>query len=324
MANHVAFHKIFLFLSLTLVSFECAAEKKDFEDQRILIDTLLKEGEELLRDSQKARTRGLLNFVMTPEERNKLINAGISKLEKAAELGSDEAMLRLGELFDDGYKDLGIDEYGRLKKANIILPSDKKAALMWYQRAAQLENKDAFVKLGHKYKSAKYDFYTGRQLSCMQRIEYLNQALIYLNKADYEIDSSNVYYELSGLYLGGEEGCAKSIEKGKEYLKKATQHNKEALKKLGDIYYKSKEYSLSLDAYEQFLNYATHKSSYTDLNEILAVLFKLGYMYENGLGKSKDVAKAMLYYTKAANNGLLEAQHNLEILRKKHGSFTPS
>jgi len=85
------------------------------------------------------------------------------------------------------------------------------------------------------------------------------------------------------------------------------EHSPKAKYQKGLHYYKEKNYQKALPLFEE-----AAKQGYAPAE------FKVGYMYEEGLGVPQDYNKALYWYKKAAEQGDAAAKANLEYLESEH------
>jgi TPR repeat protein len=83
-------------------------------------------------------------------------------------------------------------------------------------------------------------------------------------------------------------------------MQKARENDPETLYKIGDIYFKKREYT---KAFAWF-----HKAALQNYPQAQA---QVGYMYRDGEGISQDDQQAMDWYLKAANNGSTDAMFSI-------------
>ena len=238
---------------------------------------------------------------------------------EAAKNGNSDAMFELGVIYDPSYSN---DDKKYIEK-------DIKKALEWYERAASYGNKKALNRLGDKYNTYN-DLFTDRTLSCKEEIDSKKKSMNYYRRAGSTYSAGNVAYYLAGIYMSGREDCKKDVNQAIKYYELAVQdsdrgYSAEASKILANHAFEMKQYEKALKLYLSILENSDCLMYFSKekLMNILSMEFKVGYLYENGLGTPRNPAKAILYYTRAAEKGLIEAQQNLSILKNKIGSFKP-
>jgi TPR repeat protein len=203
-------------------------------------------------------------------------------------------------------------------------------AIGWYSKSAEYNNSDALTRLSDIYKQEK-DPITKKDISCDAYIINAKKAMTYAQRANSASRVGDIAYDLGSIFERGSyryetQKCPKDKVLALKYFEiSANNNNREAAKVAADYFYKTRQYKKAFNYYLQLLNgysismFTTQERSL----EIASIEFKIGFMYENGVGTRKDVANAMAYYTKAANKGLIEAKHNLSVLSKRSGSFSP-
>lgn len=229
--------------------------------------------------------------------------------EKAVHNGNSAAMYELAQIYDPEIK--------RDKFSQEEAPKDKKRAMSLYSQAAELGHTNAQHTIIDFYSSGKLD--NPETLNkCEERLKNINHALK-LTKKYGTTGEASIYSSLGDIYHDGSCGCTANFKKAIEYYERAVErdpYNTRRQKFLADHYFTHKNFKKAFRYYKNIYNKLYGK-------ENTEVAFKLGYMSENGLGATKDIAQAMIFYTQAANQGLIEAQHNLKVLQQRTGSFAP-
>ena len=140
----------------------------------------------------------------------------IESLKKAAEQGYADAQFELGHIYEDG---LGVE-------ANL------DQAIDWYQKAAELGNKEAFEKCR------------------MAAVEGNIKAIEWFKKAA-EQGNVDAQYQLGFLYKHGIR-VEKNIDKAIEWYKKAAEQNSYISKlSLAELYEKQKDFASAVEWYEK-------------------------------------------------------------------------
>lgn len=235
--------------------------------------------------------------------------------EESAKNGNNDAMFELGDIYDPSYSG-----YYNNKK---YIKKDMKKALEWYTRAASYGNKKALDRLGEKY-NTNYELFTKRRLSCKEEIASKKKAMDYYRQAG--SSGAGAAYSLAEIYMNGREDCKKDINQAIKYYEFVLHdsiYGDDASKALANYFFEMKQYEKALNFYLTFFQNKGDYMNYGQIirNEIATMEFKIAYIYENGLGVPKDSAKAIYYYSRAANKGLVEAQQNLRVLQNTMGSF---
>ena len=211
---------------------------------------------------------------------------------------------------------------------------DITQAMYWYTKAAEHNNTKASYRLAEKYEQEHNA--TGKRLSCkdvinnkMKAITYYKQAFKYSNAGNVAYDLAKIYMDGSfGMFFSRDNNCVKNVGEALKYFELASTFNStykdSASAIIANDAFEKKKYNKALKYYLVVVDNINPDQYDSKHNDILTMEFKVGYLYENGLGTPKNPAKAMLYYSRAANGGLIEAQQNLRVLKNRVGSFKPA
>tara|TARA_B100000700_G_scaffold331794_1_gene468848 strand:- start:13016 stop:14605 length:1590 start_codon:yes stop_codon:yes gene_type:complete len=162
-----------------------------------------------------------------------------------------------------------------------------------------------------------YRLYTSARRTSDSDIEWLQKAAdSNLTEAQYDYGMwlhGKEKYQASKDYL--EKASANSSQKAKSFLSnnektfplwlKVESGNEYAIKQLGDLYWKNKEYRKSLKWYERCVDTDIYCSFY------------LGLAYDNGYDVREDHKKAFDWYVISAEKGNLDSARNLAWLYEK-------
>src|SRR3990167_2872058 len=298
-----------------------SAENGNADAQFTLADYYLKSDEE-----RYAGTFPLFNLNVEGKIR-KDHELGFKWLNRAARNRNARAMYVLATFYDP-------KETHNRYSIKIEPERNIKLAMYWYLKSADLKDQSTLKMLASKY-DVESDPTTGGHISCSKVVIQKMKALQYYNEAFDRAEAGNVAYSLAKIYNDGSFGwssenkCEKNLNQAIKYYELAvlydSYYKNEASFFLGDHLFTRHKFS---DALKYYLIYLDNESvssfsSEEKLKKYLSVQFKVAYMYENGLGSQKNISKAIMFYSKAANAGLIEAQQNLMVLRNKIGSFKP-
>jgi len=210
-----------------------------------------------------------------------------AELKAAAERGEADA----DALYELSTRYAGIDDY--------------KNALAWLQKSAEAGNARAYADLAGIYFEGGW----GQPVDVCKGYDCLINAAKTGESSELQLIAGLIYMD-EELVLK-ELGCTKikrDLNEAEKYFRKVLSNEfaseaDRAKAELGNIYYERK-------------NYAEAAKWYTSAAELLSTQaqYKLGWMYENGLGVPKYTKKAAEYYRKAAENGNEEANDRLEAL----------
>ena len=220
----------------------------------------------------------------------------------------------------NGVYSSSIDELASL----LMRKKEYYKAIYWYQRKIELDYRDACCNLGKIYfegKGVSKDFQKARSLfeSALEDGTHYNdlkdEALCYLG----------IIYR-DGL------GVEADRDKALDYLKKST-HNGYgptiSYYELGNLYYGDMMYDEAFKYYREAKSNCFDRiedGKYVWLNEVSTkACYKLGMMYDEGLGVEKNSEKAIDYMNEAASRGSDDAKRylqdrNLPIPSPKLGS----
>ena len=197
---------------------------------------------------------------------------------KAAELGSAEAMLGLGYMYQDGE---GVEQ-------------DSKKALEWYEKAAEQGNASAMSNLGCMYQDGE-----GVEQDYKKALEWYEKAA--------EQGNASAMNNLGYMYNHGE-GVEQDSKKALEWYEKAAEQGEAtAMYNLGCMYQDGEgveqDYKKALEWYEK----AAEQGN-------ASAMSNLGYMYHYGEGVEQDSKKAFEWYEKAAGQGEVVAMESLGFM----------
>lgn len=229
---------------------------------------------------------------------------------KVAELGDNEAMSILGELYKNGTSDLNKDyleaekwytkafenrpndsisakyaEYlGDIyKEGGFGLSQDYEKAIEWYTKSSSLGN-----------------YNVQSTLESLRSIKSQAQLLIQAEQGD-----ADACYKLGDKYRKGEDvekNCSEAI---KWYTKAAEQGNANAQNALGDMYYNGAEIGHNYTEAVKWYNKAADQGN-------VAAQYSLGNMYYY---RYQNYSEAKKWYTKAAEQGNAEAKNSLIMVQ---------
>jgi hypothetical protein len=208
-------------------------------------------------------------------------------LQMMAESGNPASMLQLGEAYFVGNS----------------VPVDYKQAAVWMEKAADKGSLRAQMFIGSAYYSG-YKFSKDKVLAAKYLLLAANQG------------NSFAQFYVAQLYKNGE-ALEKSPIKAVQYMQAAVaQDSSIAEYELGVWYSTGDGVPLdkkkSCDLYER----ASREDNRAANN--------LGSCYQYGEGREKDLAKAIIFYTKAAEAGNTRAQGNAAILCGQAGDWKQS
>ncbi len=197
------------------------------------------------------------------------IDKAISYYEKTSMMGDTEAMLALGNLYDEGKE----------------VAKDKLKALHYYQMAAD--------------KDDSHGSYNAGRLLLEQDINNVQEALYYLEIAS-EKGIGMASLTISNLYYYGV-GIQKDIDQAIDYCKLAIkQGTNEGYNNLGLIY---SDRSFAGFDYQKAFSFFEEEVK----RQVYLAYYNLGILYEYGLGVYKDYKKAVELFKIAAEHGVNQA-----------------
>eukprot|EP01125_Pyxidicula_operculata_P017379 TRINITY_DN6081_c2_g2_i1.p1 TRINITY_DN6081_c2_g2~~TRINITY_DN6081_c2_g2_i1.p1 ORF type:complete len:1447 (+),score=418.11 TRINITY_DN6081_c2_g2_i1:24-4343(+) len=229
-------------------------------------------------------------------------------LRRAVELDSDEARVKLGECYEEGY---GVEpdfrkaaKYYRLAAENehtqsqynvaecyefgVGVDIDPKAALEWYKRAAKANHSEAQRKLGHCYEHG-----IGVVKDTTIAVEYFQHSADQGNAA--AICTLGYCYR-HGIGVSTNASIAIQL-----YKRSAELDHPAAYHNVGFCYLHGfgveKDYVQALAMFNKASDKGYSPSQYY-----------LGYMYENGIGVDKNLEDSSRWYIKSAGTGYLPSQ----------------
>ncbi|WP_044642677.1 tetratricopeptide repeat protein [Risungbinella massiliensis] len=210
-------------------------------------------------------------FILDKKIQNESIETGIEWLEKAAELGSDEAMLLLGQY------------YGKKNEPEAIQQSEQ-----WYQQAGENGNLAAILYLGMAYMTGKPFGQDGEKGAAWYELAVKQNSL-------------QAMLELSDFLIKGE-AISRNLERGEQLLLKASEFNG-----YGSVYdyakrakYQMAQYYLKGDIFPKdrqkgisWLQQAANARHYEAMYEYGVLLF-------DGLEVTRDVERARNLFQNAS------------------------
>lgn len=177
----------------------------------------------------------------------------------------------------------------------LLVEKDSKKAMSLYEKSALNGSEDSNIYL--------FNYYLDNDDVSH---EHFQRALDWFQKAANTPDNPIANYALAHMYQEGL-GVDVSMQIAEEYYKKAADQNFVlAYERLGDLYLNSQDPKKVTDALMLFQRSANE--------DIPAAQYKLGYMYETGLGAKQDYETAKFWYSRAANNNLIKAYLALGLL----------
>lgn len=192
------------------------------------------------------------------------IPLAINYLNKAAELGLNEARYQLGVIYSDGKN----------------LPQDLNQAVKWFTLAAE-----------HDFVPAKFALST---LYFHQK-EFKKASKLLHELA--ELDIAEAETNLADLYLSGKEGV-KDVKKAIELLTRAANKgDRLAQYRLGELYYKGMDVATNYLKARKYLVLALEQN-------YLPAYLVMGSMLEHGYGITKDVIRAYSFYYFCHSSGM--------------------
>ncbi|MBQ9503251.1 MAG: sel1 repeat family protein, partial [Lentisphaeria bacterium] len=239
---------------------------------------------------------------------------GLSLLEAAACRGYYYAQKTLGILYYNGKK----------------VSMDHTKALYWLEKAAALGSGEAMEMLSRMYRNGE-----GVEKSEAEALQWLKKSA--------ENDYPFSYAALGWCYETGELGCEVNLDRAIELYKKAAENRsmrgryelgrcylkgigvdrnrEEAFKLLGnavaagtdELKYYQKATSLVADMFFENGDFKTNESQFNLLDPELnqKVLYRLHWRFRSGDGVPKNIGKAVLCLTAAAEHGNKNAQNSL-------------
>ena len=196
---------------------------------------------------------------------------------------------------------------GRIYDEGLGVPQDYEQAAIWYRKAAEQGDAPAQWILGFMYQY-------GNGVS-----QNYGQAVKWYYKA---AEQGNVYgqYYLGTMYEHGN-GVTKNIHEARKWYEKAAAQGDEDAKEALKILDNNKTPEIDVATIRSEMEQAYNKKDYRRTRELAlsiqddaAAQFKLGWMYANGLGMSKDYLQAVNWYSKAAEQEFAEAQFWLGVM----------
>lgn len=242
------------------------------------------------------------------------LHSAVSKYEKAAEYGSIDALCRLGEIFSQN------NEIGK----NELLAFD------YYQKAAQLGCLEAIYKVGRAYflglgvsKNVKKGEEVLLQAANSGLVEaqfelgnlYKNELRDYEKamkwfQSAYGHGDYDAAFHMGLMYEDGL-GVKQDWDKAeKMYLNAFIElHHPFAPYKIGQLYERGNDdfpadITKSIEWYQE-----------AGKNGLDKGYFRIGEIYENGIGVDKDYAKAEVYYKKSCDSGNEDACERLKSIK---------
>lgn len=171
-----------------------------------------------------------------------------------------------------------------------------KAALKLYHKSAKLGNADAMYSIGYMYKNG-----LGVKRSISKTIKWYDKAIK---------EGNLMAAAMKGMMYEIGDGVKVDANRAFElYLSAAEQELPFAQVLLGNMYFNGVEGAVERD-YDQARKWY-EKAAYFN-NEV--ALTSLAFMYENGIGTTRDIEKAIQLYRKAAENNSYNARLALERL----------
>ena len=238
-------------------------------------------------------------------------NIAIEYLEQAANLGNQEAMMKIANCYYNGvgveynvyeaYKwfeklasldnDYACYILGKICSYFIEEP-DYKEAVYWYEKAAELEYISAYYQLGHCY---EYGLGVEADRETAQEY-YLEAALAGYENAREAVDSDFVYQKGYALYWKSK------YKEAIKYLQLATElEHIEANDLLGDCYYWGRGVEVDYGAsYDYYL--------FSAENGYASAQYHVGNAFQYGKGVTKNIEEAVHWYKKSAEQDCKEGQ----------------
>ncbi len=209
---------------------------------------------------------------------------------QAANNGSDIAMIKLGQWYENGF----------------FFEKNEKTAVFWYKKAASQEGDEAgyaMYLLGKLYEEA---IIIDRDLDTA--IYWYRKSAAQGNRqAVWAFDAKEKYYGNASYRMGRYYEKKDKFDKAKYWYEKSSNHgNSDAMYQLGQYYY----YGYGIG-----INYKKAIDWYTAAAEAgnRYAQGMLGYLYDAGENVKKDEHQAMYWYKRAALKLLSTAMHNMAI-----------
>jgi TPR repeat protein len=220
--------------------------------------------------------------------------------KKSVQQGYNQAKINIAYMYENGFgvekdQQYVIELYQELAQnnnpdANYYLGvyydklEDVEQSLNYYHRASELLHAKATLCIG---------LYCENNGDRAKAIEYYEQAM--------GLGDLDAVYNLAQIYETNSDTKEKAIKLYESLLKFSPSNIvSKAAFKLGFIYENNQDY--------------IHAIKYYGESQTSDSLYRLGYLYELGIGVKKDNKKSIEYYIKAANNNNYEAQYHLAVM----------
>jgi TPR repeat protein len=233
--------------------------------------------------------------------------------EKAAALGNELAMHRLGLLYQNGdgvAKNIGearqwyekaallndsfaMNQLGRLYEDGNGVLKDYATARSWFEKAAALNNAVAMRNLGNLFENG-----WGVAQNYAEAHKWYQKAT--------ELADAPAMNQLGLIYKNGK-GVAKDHAEARRWFEKAAAlNNALAMTNLGVMYTNGEGVAQDYTQARKWFGQAAALNN-------AAAMFNLGILYENGQGGPPDLVEARNWYEKAATLNSAEAMNRLGI-----------
>ena len=193
----------------------------------------------------------------------------IKWLEKAAEHGSVQTQLDLGNIYNECQNDGIYSHFG----CDFL---NEKKAFKWFLKAAENGNQEAQFQLGYMFE---------------YNLDDAAEAAKWYRKSA-ENGNSEAQFSIGEMYKDGRGVKQDDAEAAKWYRKSAENGNSDAQYELGEMYENGKgviqDYSEAAKWYRAAAEQDDQEAQY-----------KLGVLYENGWGVKQDYAEAARWYRKS-------------------------